>query len=560
MGINFSATRSQGSASHLEEALLSPRVSGGLLPARRRSYPDVRDAVFESMAVPPNENVWVGSLEQGGVPEGFVDIEQWLAHLPLCFHPEGGHVCVRRHTEEEQSIYDAFENLRGADLSENGVVRAFVKGESREVYDALATLVRLKVLDVCRNPSHSLRAGAGAGMSLLHEMARYGTEAPADGSPSANGGVSLRERFRMLKDAGVDLNLPDPDDALTTPLHAATRRNNWQAVKALLDNDANPEPANAQGATPLILAAEKGAHEAMRALLESRADPNVRGRSAAEPDDVVAPIHLAVKKRVGGFAGVQELLNHGADVMLQSRRNGWTPFHYAVLTHQFRNAQALLAQGADPDIVDHEGNTALHIACNRRDAEAIAKLLEFGADPNRDDAAGQKPLYRAIRHFNDVETIARLIEKGADVNADNRVVRNPSESYYGWTQYALRRPALHLVCDFEYSIVPRNLDFDYLARVGKLLLRHGADAMQRDLKTGDTALHVAARRANQKMVEVLVTTGKVDIDARNHQQKRAIDIAGRMGYGDLFEYLRRMGAKGPYNFTPPASGGAGGGA
>ena len=560
-----------GKVTSVTTAAMRPNDEVGGFSARLRnvsfgSRSDLREAGLGNVEVPSNENVWVAVHGCVGLPDGFVDVDHQVARLPLCFRSSGLRVFLRRHGEEEQAVQSAFGMLQGADLTENGVARAFVKGESRETFEALVTLVRYHLLDVCRNPMEAAPSAAGARMSLLHEMARFGAEPPpAQADSSQDTGISLKERFRALRDAGVDLDSRETASGDLSPLHAASRRNNWQVVKALLDNGADPNLASGDGATPLMLAADKSALNAMHELLTdesaiNKADPNLRGYVATVPNDAVAPLHLAVGKRVGGLAGVRKLLANGADVMQQTAVSGWTPFHYAVLSHQFENAKALLDRGADPNVTDHAGNTALHIACNRRDGEAIVQLLEFGADPNRDNAAHQKPLYVAIRNFNDLDVIKTLLDCGAHVNADNLVSRDPVQSYYGWSQLSLCRPALHLVCDYEFSAVPRNLDFDYLARVGRLLLERGADPEQRDLHTGDTALHTAARRANQQMVQLLVEVGNARLDERNYKGKRPIDLAGRSGFGTIFSYLKDKGAKGPYRFISAASYGSGGGA
>lgn len=559
-----------GKVTSVTTATMRSNDEVGGLSARLRnvsfgSRSDLREAGLGEVEVPTHENVWVSLSGCEGVPAGFVDVDHYVAQLPLCFRPSGARVFLRRHSEEDQAVQSAFGALHGVDVTENGVARAFVKGESRETFDALVTLVKCRLLDVCRNPLETAPSAAGARMSLLHEMARFGAEPlAAQHESSQEAGISLTERFEALRDVGVDLDWRETASGNLSPLHAAARRNNWQVVKALLLNGADPNLPSGHGATPLMLAAEKSALNAMHELLtvesaSDKADPNLRGYAATLPNDAVAPLHLAVGKRVGGLAGVRKLLANGADVMQQTAVSGWTPFHYAVLSHQFENAKALLDKGADPNVTDHAGNTALHIACNRRDGEAVMQLLEFGADPNRDNASHQKPLYVAIRNFNDLDVIKKLLDCGAHVNADNRVMRDPVQSYYGWTALSLYRPALHLVCDYDFSAVPRNLDFDYLARVGRLLLERGADPEQRDLHTGDTALHTAARRANQQMVQLLVEVGNARLDERNYKGRRPIDLAGRSGFGNIFSYLKDKGAKGPYRFNSKESYGVGGG-
>lgn len=53
-----------------------------------------------------------------------------------------------------------------------------------------------------------------------------------------------------------------------------------------------------------------------------------------------------------------------------------TPLHLAVLTHQARIARCLLVAGANVDVRDRRGNTALHLACQIGDLECVKALME----------------------------------------------------------------------------------------------------------------------------------------------------------------------------------------
>jgi len=53
-----------------------------------------------------------------------------------------------------------------------------------------------------------------------------------------------------------------------------------------------------------------------------------------------------------------------------------TPLHLAVLTHQARIARCLVVAGANVDIRDRRGNTALHLACQIGDLECVKALME----------------------------------------------------------------------------------------------------------------------------------------------------------------------------------------
>jgi ankyrin repeat protein len=76
---------------------------------------------------------------------------------------------------------------------------------------------------------------------------------------------------------------------------------------------------------------------------------------------------------------------------------------------------------------DGDGSTPLHCATWKGHEEAVALLLEAGADVhahNENDHWGTTALHAAA-HANHVRIAQRLIDAGADVNAKDREGRTP---------------------------------------------------------------------------------------------------------------------------------------
>lgn len=92
----------------------------------------------------------------------------------------------------------------------------------------------------------------------------------------------------------------------------------------------------------------------------------------------VSLIHHAV------IYGNQEALYHlhrsGADLSIRSVA-GFSALHVALRTGEYPLADTLISLGADPDQRLPDLNTPLIDAAMRDDAEAVALLLEYGADP-----------------------------------------------------------------------------------------------------------------------------------------------------------------------------------
>lgn len=150
--------------------------------------------------------------------------------------------------------------------------------------------------------------------------------------------------------------------------------------------------------------------------------------------------------------------------------------------------------------------------------DSVKFLLEgYDTEVNRRDAAGDTALIVAAEVCQ--SRIAQLlIEKGAEVNAAN--------SRYGST---------------ALTIAAGKCEDD--PRVVRVLLDNGADVHARD-SGGDTPLLVAAKKGNEKMVEMLLEAGaKVDEPNRGYT---ALMIAARRGYGGIVNLL--IGKKADVNF------------
>ena len=121
-----------------------------------------------------------------------------------------------------------------------------------------------------------------------------------------------------------------------------------------------------------------------------------------------------------------------------------------------KKVKQLLEEGADVNVKDEKGRTALMFASWYSHKEVVKQLLEKGADVDAEDIYGKTALmyasekghkeivellksYEAIRDIaekllnacviGDLEKVKQLLEKGADVNA--------REYEYGWTALML---------------------------------------------------------------------------------------------------------------------------
>ncbi|MCX5924239.1 MAG: ankyrin repeat domain-containing protein [Candidatus Dependentiae bacterium] len=214
------------------------------------------------------------------------------------------------------------------------------------------------------------------------------------------------EAVRALLAAKANPNATDIEGF--NPLHAATQKGSVEIMRLLLAAGVNPNIANKKGLTPLLIAVSAGRIEAVNALLDTGANPNISN------DVGVTPLHQAA------FQGLLEIAKTLLDAKADPNTviaNGRTPLYEAVSKGRIKIVRALLDKGANPS-PDHEkgGYVSLHVAIEQGDNEIIRALLDKGANPNITDwSSYNTPLYIAVKKEN-LEIVRALLSKGANSN------------------------------------------------------------------------------------------------------------------------------------------------
>ena len=272
--------------------------------------------------------------------------------------------------------------------------------------------------------------------------------------------------LQTLLDDGADPNERQPDGA--TALHWAVYRESRDMVDALLAVGADVNAVNRLGASPLYVAAKSGHGELIERLLDAGADPN----HALQMNET--PIMTA--SRSGTVAGVQALIAAGADVNARESSRNQTALMWAAAQGHVEVARLLIRAGAELEArskvrprlmyVDATnggafdqgamenlgGYSALLFAARQGDVEMARLLLNAGADIDGLAGNGTSPLVVAA-HSGHTALAIELLNRGADANSMGA----------GYT-------ALHA------AILRGDLD------TVESLLDHGADPDQRLLK------------------------------------------------------------------------------
>jgi uncharacterized protein len=160
----------------------------------------------------------------------------------------------------------------------------------------------------------------------------------------------------------------------------------------------------------MLAAAKAGNSERARVLLDGASNINL-----AEADGMNA-LHYATLNNDAALVGA--LIRAGADIDSRTRY-GITPIYLTARNGSAEITQALLDAGADANEVFNEGETVLMTAARTGDVDTLKVLLDAGAIVDaREDWHGQTSLMWAAAQKHP-EAIALLVEHGADIKASS---------------------------------------------------------------------------------------------------------------------------------------------
>ncbi|WP_378734670.1 ankyrin repeat domain-containing protein [Nocardia brasiliensis] len=235
-------------------------------------------------------------------------------------------------------------------------------------------------------------------------------------------------------------------DPGVSKLAAAVVEDNVEKVNELLAKGADLSGVGICGWNVLMLALAARKRKAFRALLDAGADTTHRD------EDGATVLHFAA--RIDDPWYMQTLLEYPVHVNVTDLDDGVTPL--IATRRNYEQFQMLLAAGADPNIPDLSGDTALHHAAMLMLYRQILDLLEAGADPtstngdgdtfqdylNSIDPLDQGPEMREERaqitawlqeHSIPVEPLPEEVVQERSSGARHRAVGHIGDGAGGWT-------------------------------------------------------------------------------------------------------------------------------
>lgn len=208
-------------------------------------------------------------------------------------------------------------------------------------------------------------------------------------------------------------------------------------------------------------------------------------------------------------------------------------------------AQALLDSGLEVDVVSN-GYTPLHVASVYGAVRCVHGLIAHGASLRAQQRDGRTPLHLAIQHGR-LEAVAALLDAGANLS-----------EYDSEGRTAMHYSVIGGRLDVVRLLVKHGGNVDCCASIGRLTplhvaVRTGANGVAQcfmelganvDAKNahGETPLHSAAIHGNFQIVAALFDHG-AEIDARDASEKTAFQRAMRAKHADVALEIVRHSAR-----------------
>ena len=255
------------------------------------------------------------------------------------------------------------------------------------------------------------------------------------------------DAIHALLKVGSDTNIVE-DDGWTCLMYAVYKNCSKEVLQAIIDHGADVNATDKNNYTALISACEQRDVDAIHVLLKAGSDTN------NVDEDGWTCLMYAVDNNCSNEV-LQAIIDHGADVNASNKNNytalmiareqkhvdaihvllkagfntnivdedGWTCLMYAVDNNCSNEVlQAIIDHGADVNATNKRNCTALMLACEKGDVDAIHVLLKAGSDTNIVNEDGLTCLMYAVDNNCSEDVLQTLTDHGADVNATKTII------------------------------------------------------------------------------------------------------------------------------------------
>ncbi len=310
---------------------------------------------------------------------------------------------------------------------------------------------------------------------------------------------SLEEKLKIFKSLlpeGALLN--QQDEYGDTLLHHACRQTgNLKFIPLLLDAGADPNLQNKEGKSPLHYLIQKEAGGALHqrinfdsdagigdsviALLQKGADPNLFDRYGN------TPLFLLLREYFYDVKWIRVLLEYGAKPDLEytdkSGRKRYLSALAILFEHQHFSADndrqtalipLFIKAGLNPNQKNDAGSTPLHLAAERGNISAVKCLLEKGANPDLLDGQGNSVLdfifLSFYRHNLSSVEVIDMINSLSQQRAPQLKTENWFWLFNGFIQPGILRETIQIAFDIASALLAKGFNPNVVDEKGENVL------------------------------------------------------------------------------------------
>ncbi|XP_072904092.1 transient receptor potential cation channel, subfamily N, member 1 [Hemitrygon akajei] len=306
---------------------------------------------------------------------------------------------------------------------------------------------------------------------------------------------------KELLSVNADLQLrTQRKDNGDTVLHVCCRKKDVELAKLMVELGAGVDFQNEEGQVPLHVAASEGDELMLKFFYQYKANPNITDKLDR------SPLHIAAER---GHTNVVEVLTEKFKSNVLARtKDGSTLMHIASHCGHPETALAFLRKGVPLHMPNKSGAVCLHSAAKRGHAAVVRVLLQKGAHVDAKTKDCYTALHIAVQHCKPL-VVQTLLGFGAQVQLKGGKAQETP---------------LHIAAQVKDG-----------EKVAVMLLKSGAE-VNAGQENSETAMHLAARHGNLKMIQALIEEGG-DLTWLSKAGENPLHIAVRHCHVDVVEEI-----------------------
>jgi hypothetical protein len=233
---------------------------------------------------------------------------------------------------------------------------------------------------------------------------------------------NMKSLEKVIKHLAISSRLNLQDANGKTALYWACENKHLKVLKCLLDAKAMPDIPDKTGISALTIAVKRDSVNIVQLLCKNSKLFNDTHRIDFNRCSLHKTTPLMISSARGNYKISRILINQGADVNVVERY-GRSALSIASEYNHNEIVKLLCLNGANIDQLDNDSNTPLMYAASDGNTNIITTLCELGADVHLRDELGNTPLMllcqTTLNNSDHIKNIKEFIRFGSNIHAIN---------------------------------------------------------------------------------------------------------------------------------------------